>query len=117
MREIDMEVNIELGPEFKRQFTMKYIIDMLVMCMQTSIMGKQIVDVPNLWKGYCYWRNTIFNFKGIASVKQYLTFYLYNAWYYLMIRRSWKWFRCFNEAYFAGFKSLPDDGYRQYMNN
>lgn len=81
-----------------------------------TIFGKQIVDVPNLWKGYCYWRNTIFNFKGVASFRQYLTFYVYNAWYYLMKKRSWKWFCCFNSAYFSGFKRQPDDGYRKYMN-
>lgn len=87
------------------------------MSFASSIFGKKIIAVPNLWKGYCFWRNTIFNFKGRMSPKPYLTFYFYNAWYYLIIKRSWKWFSCFNKAYFSGFKKIPDDGYRKYMNN
>ena len=85
------------------------------MTFASSIFGKKIIVVPNLWKGYCFWRNTVFNFRGRANLKQYLTFYAYNAWYYLIIRHSWKWFSCFNKAYFSGFKKTPDDGYRRYM--
>lgn len=85
------------------------------MTFAKSLFGKQIVNIPNLWKGYCFWRNSIFNMKGRASIKQYLTFYVYNAWYYLIIKKSWTWFSCFNKAYFSGFKKLPDNGYRQYM--
>ncbi len=85
------------------------------MTFAKSLFGKPIVNIPNLWKGYCFWRNSIFNMKGRASIKQYLTFYVYNAWYYLIIKKSWTWFSCFNKAYFSGFKKLPDNGYRQYM--
>lgn len=86
------------------------------MVMDKSLLGRSIVVVPNLWKGYCFWRNTVFNFKGHASLKQYITFYVYNAWYYLFIKKKWAWFSCFNKAYFSGFKKVPDDGYRKYMN-
>lgn len=86
------------------------------MSMAKSLLGKPIVKVPNLWKGYCFWRNTVFNFKGHASLKQYITFYVYNAWYYLFVKKNWAWFSCFNKAYFSGFKKVPDDGYRTYMN-
>lgn len=87
------------------------------MTTDKSLFGKTIVVVPNLWKGYCFWRNMIFNFKGHASLKQYITFYVYNAWYYLFKKKSWTWFLCFTKAYFSGFKKIPDDGYRKYMKN
>lgn len=85
------------------------------MVFDKSIFGKKIVAVPNLWKGYCFWRNVVYNFKDHASIKQYITFYIYNAWYYLFIKRKWTWFWCFNKAYFSGFKTTPDEGYRKYM--
>ena len=70
-------------------------------------------DSQKQFSNFC--RNTIFNYKGRASLKEYLTFYIYNAWYYLIIKHKWSWFYCFNKAFFSGFKKIPNDGYRKYM--
>lgn len=82
-----------------------------------SIFGKSVILVPNKWKGYCNWRNTIFNAKGHFAFRQYISYYLYNSYYLLFIKKSWSWFVCFNRAYFSGFKRIPDDGYKKYMKN
>ena len=85
------------------------------MTFSRTLFNKSIVTVPNKWKGYCYWRNTVFNGKGRMSLKNYFSFYVYNAYYYLFIAKDWGWFRCFNEAFFSGFKKCPDEGFRKYM--
>lgn len=80
-----------------------------------TIFNKQIVKVPNKWRGYCYWRNTIYNYKHSMGLKEFISFYLYNATYLLFYKKSWSWFICFNKAYFSGFKREPDTGFRKYM--
>ena len=85
------------------------------MTFSRTLFNKSIVTVPNKWKGYCYWRNTVFNGKGRMSLKNYFSFYVYNAYYYLFIAKDWGWFRCFNEAFFSGFKKCTDEGFRKYI--
>lgn len=80
-----------------------------------SVFGKNVVLVPNKWKGYCFWRNTIFNAKGHFSLKNYLSFFFYYGAYYLFIKKSISWFYCFTKAYFSGFKKTPDLGFKKYM--
>lgn len=80
-----------------------------------SLFGNKIFDAPNEWKGYCHWRNTIFNSKGRWSLYEYLRYYTLVSYYLLFIKRRWAMFRVFNEAFFSGFKEKPDDGYRKYM--
>ena len=80
-----------------------------------SLMGKKIIDVPNKWKGYCHWRNTIFNSKGRWSLYGYIRYYILVSYYLLFIKKRWSMFCVFNDAFFSGFKNIPDDGYRKYM--
>lgn len=80
-----------------------------------TLWGRQIVIAPNKWRGYCLWRNTIFNHHKKWSMYGLLSYYINNAWYYLVIKKSWSWYKVFNEAFFSGFKKVPDDGYRKYM--
>lgn len=80
-----------------------------------SVFGKQIIIVPNKWKGYCFWRNTIFNAKGHFTFKNYLSFFFYYGGYYLFIEKKIDWFFCFVKAYFSGFKRTPDLGFKKYM--
>lgn len=84
------------------------------MTFARSIFGKSIVVVPSKWKGYCYWRNFVYNNKNNMSVKGLVSFYIYNSWYYLK-QRGFSWFLCFNDAFFSGFKKEPDKGYLRYM--
>lgn len=81
-----------------------------------SLMGKKIIEVPNKWKGYCHWRNTIFNAKGRWGLLVYIKYYILVSYYLLFIKKQLSMFRVFNEAFFSGFKKIPDDGYRKYMN-
>lgn len=81
-----------------------------------SLMGKRIIEVPNKWKGYCHWRNTIFNSKGRWGLLVYIKYYILVSYYLLFIKKQWSMFCVFNEAFFSGFKNVPDDGYRKYMN-
>ena len=76
------------------------------MTFSRTLFNKSIVTVPNKWKGYCYWRNTVFNGKGRMSLKNYFSFYVYNAYYYLFIAKDWGWFRCFNEAFFRDLRNV-----------
>lgn len=86
------------------------------MVFGTSIFGKPIVLVPNKWKGYCFWRNMIFNARGHFTLRNYLSFFIYYGAYYLLIAKSLSWFFCFVRAYFSGFKKEPDLGFKRYMN-
>lgn len=80
-----------------------------------SLLGRQIVTAPNKWRGYCHWRNMIFNYHKKWSLYALVRYYIFNAWYYLIIKKSWSWYKVFNEAFFSGFKKVPDEGYRKYM--
>lgn len=80
-----------------------------------SIFGKQIVLVPNKWKGYCYWRNSIFNAKGHFTLKDYIAFFFYYGGYYLFMEKKIDWFWCFVKAFFSGLKRTPDLGFKKYM--
>lgn len=80
-----------------------------------SLRGRAIIEVPNKWRGYCHWRNTIYNSRGRWNLYEYMRYYILNAYYYLFIKKSLGWFCVFNKAYFSGFKNTPDDGYRKYM--
>lgn len=81
-----------------------------------SLFGKKIILVPNKWKGYCFWRNTIFNAKGHFNLKNYLSFFFYYGCYYLFKEKKIDWFICFVKAYLSGFKKNPDLGFKKYMN-
>lgn len=81
-----------------------------------SLLGKEIVFVPQMWKGYCAYRNHIFNNHSNMSGYKLLKYYILHMYYFMVIKRSWKWMKCFTEAFFSGFKENPDDGFRKYMN-
>ena len=80
-----------------------------------SFMGKEVIEVPNKWKGYCHWRNTIFNSKGRWNIYEYLRYYFLVSYYLIIIKKQLSMFRVFNHAFFSGFKKNPDDGYRKYL--
>ena len=80
-----------------------------------TIFNKEIINVPNKWRGYCFWRNLIYNYKRKMSFKNYVSFFIYNASYLLFYKKSMSWFLCFVDAFASGFKQNPDDGFRKYM--
>lgn len=75
--------------------------------MVTSYKGSQIVFVSQFWKGYCQYRNVIYNrrFQNYTW-KQNLRFgigYFKNHLYYFIFKiHSLKWTWCFIKAFFAG---------------
>ena len=85
------------------------------MKVDKTIFGRNVVEVPNKWKGYCYWRNTIYNHHKEMSFRSLIRFYFYNGYYVLAKYKSWSWFKCFNKAFLSGFKKTPDSGYKQYI--
>ena len=80
-----------------------------------SFMGKNVIEVPNKWKGYCHWRNAIFNSKGRWKFSSYIKYYIIEAYFLLFKKKDCSLYLVFNEAFFSGFKKIPDDGYRKYM--
>lgn len=80
-----------------------------------SIFGIEVVEVPNKWRGYCYWRNTVFNHIGRWNLSIYVKYYIIVAYYLLFKKRDFSMFLVFNDAFFSGFKKNPDDGYKKYM--
>lgn len=80
-----------------------------------SLLGKKVTEVPNKWRGYCHWRNAIFNSKGRWKLSSYIKYYIIEAYYLLFKKKDWSLYLVFNEAFFSGFKKEPDDGYRKYM--
>ena len=80
-----------------------------------SLFGKKIVFVPQLWKGYCQYRNTMYNYHSKLTVKAIISYYVIHMYYFLFVIHSFKWVKCFNDAFFAGFKKEPDQGYKKYM--
>lgn len=83
-----------------------------------SIFGLKIVICPTYWRGYCHFRNTVYNNLMSKSKLRYIKiaiFYIKNVYYYLFIRKDSSWLRCFNDAFKSGFKSIPDRGYLKYM--
>lgn len=82
---------------------------------ETSLGGRKIVFVPQLWKGYCQYRNTIYNYHNTMSFRQLLNYYIIHMYYFVCKIHSLKWIWCFNKAFISGFKKEPDCGYKTYM--
>lgn len=80
-----------------------------------SIFGTKIVYVPQLWKGYCQYRNTIYNYHDRMSLGGLLKYYMIHMYYFTFKIHSLRWMKCFNDAFFSGFKEKLDKGYLKYM--
>lgn len=80
-----------------------------------SLMGKKTIEMPNKWKGYCHWRNTIFNNKEKWKYTSFFKYYIIEAYYLLFKKKDFSMYLVFNDAFFSGFKRIPDDGYKKYM--
>lgn len=80
-----------------------------------SMFDRRIVFVPQLWKGYCQYRNFIYNYHGRMALKSLVYYYFLHMYYFVFKIHSWKWVKCFNDAYFSGFKKQVDDDYKKYM--
>lgn len=80
-----------------------------------SIGGREIVFVPQKWKGYCHYRNTIYNNKGKWSILKLISYYIKHIYYYLFIIKDFSWFLCFNDAYFSGLMERLN-GHKKYLN-
>lgn len=83
-----------------------------------SFRGKRITIAPSYWREYCMIRNRVFNLKnrgkthGIGLIKGILFYYL---WYYVLIKKDMKAAICCIDAFFSGFKNLPDKGFQKWM--
>jgi rhamnopyranosyl-N-acetylglucosaminyl-diphospho-decaprenol beta-1,3/1,4-galactofuranosyltransferase len=69
---------------------------------------------PEKWKAWCMWRNTVFNGRMEWRAKTFAGFYLAQTWYCLFVKKSLSWLVLFNKAFFAGFRKVPDEGFRAY---
>lgn len=82
-----------------------------------SLFGRNIVFVPEMWKGYCHYRNKIYNWKKKWKLHNFVMYWITNQYYFIFKIHSWKWFLLFNNAFFDGLSKKVGKGYVKYMNN
>jgi len=82
--------------------------------LKKTLLGHSIVFVPQKWKGYCHYRNFIYNYKHRISLLKLLWYYLKHAYYFIFILRDFSWLTCFTDAYFSGLCNRLN-GHLKYM--
>jgi len=68
----------------------------------TSLFNQKVVISDHMWKIYCFHRNSIYNLKNHMSFLSLCKRYVIYAYYYLFKKKSLKWFKCFNDAFWNG---------------
>jgi len=85
---------------------------------EKTLFGQTVIYVKDFWRGYCFFRNQVYNDRLFGGKNKYLRMagrYVKYMYYFAFVRRSLKWMLCFNDAFFSGFKKHPDRGYLKYM--
>lgn len=88
------------------------------MSSEKTLFNQTVITVKDYWRGYCFFRNQVYNDRQFGGKNKYLRMagrYLKYMYYFICVKRSFKWVSCFNDAFFSGFKQHPDRGYLKYM--
>lgn len=85
------------------------------MTLVNSIGKRLVVDVNSKWQGFCYWRNALYIGRKQMNIKDIIRFYIINGYYTLFMKKEKGWFKCFNDAFFAGLRSKIDNSYTKYL--
>lgn len=68
-----------------------------------SLLGP--IDVaPQMWRCYCRYRNAMYNHREEMSLLGKAYVFINHVWYYLVMKRSWTWTKCYIQAFTDGLK-------------
>lgn len=74
-----------------------------------TIGNRDIFFVPQFWKGYCQYRNVMYNKWHVLPSKNLfsrlydsLVYYYLHSYYFVKVKKDLRWQWCFTKAFFAG---------------